>query len=183
MNILIDVDDTVCELVKTWLWLYNRQYNDNLVYENIIDWNIIDFVKPEAKDSLFDLINNQFIYTIVPQIDRALDGVTKLKSMGHRVIFATWAMEEASGAKYKWLKRNGFLDNQIDYIECKDKSLIRADITLDDNFNYVQKFNGMGVLFRKPWNMKESWNFCVSDWRQFVDFVIKYNDYWKRVDE
>lgn len=183
MKILVDVDDTVCKLVETWLWLYNKKYEDNLKPEDITDWDIAKFVKPEAKDTIFEFINNQAVYRIVPEIEGALSCVNRLRAMGHRVIFATWAMEDAAGAKYRWLKKHGFLDSQMDYVECKDKSLIRADITIDDNFEYVQKFYGMAVLFRKPWNMKADWNFCVNNWDEFVEFVVKYDNYWTRLDD
>lgn len=175
MDILIDVDDTVCELVDTWLLLYNKQYNDNLTKNDIIDWEITQFVKPECGDKIFDFINNQKVYDIIPQVPGSLEGIKVLREMGHRIVFVTWAMEHAMGAKYRWLKNNDYLDSPSNYIECKDKSLIRADIMLDDNYNYVKGFSGKAVLFRKPWNIKYEWGMAVDNWNDFVQFVACYS--------
>ena len=47
-----------------------------------------------------------------------------------RVVFVTNSTDGAFGAKYFWLKRHGFIRNKKDYIECKDKSLVNADLEL-----------------------------------------------------
>jgi 5'-nucleotidase len=175
MDILVDVDDTVCELMETWLMLYNQQYDDTLKKSDIIDWDISQFVKKDCGKKIYNFINNQKVYDIIPPVKDSLESIRVLKKMGHRIIFVTWAMEYAMGAKYRWLKDNCYLDSPNNYIECKDKSLIHADIMFDDNYNYVRGFKGKAVLFRKPWNMKYEWDASVNKWTDFVEFVSCYS--------
>ena len=52
-TIILDVDDVVLNLVPNWLKLYNRDFNDNLTKEQITEWNITKFIKPEAKYSIY----------------------------------------------------------------------------------------------------------------------------------
>ena len=53
LTIGVDCDDVVISLVPTWLSLYNKDYNDNLTPEQITDWDVGLFVKPECDNKIF----------------------------------------------------------------------------------------------------------------------------------
>lgn len=52
----VDVDDVCLDLNSVWLEDYNQVYNDNLKTEDITDWIITKFVKPECGNKIFDLL-------------------------------------------------------------------------------------------------------------------------------
>ena len=38
-KLAVDIDNTLWDLITPWLDYYNRRYNDNIRYEEIVDYN------------------------------------------------------------------------------------------------------------------------------------------------
>ena len=53
MIVAVDIDDVIISLVPTWLHLYNKDYKDNLSKNDITDWQIDKFVKPECGINIY----------------------------------------------------------------------------------------------------------------------------------
>jgi 5'(3')-deoxyribonucleotidase len=145
----VDVDGVVADLHSVWLRLYNYDYKDSIKLDDIITYEIQEYVK--CGDKIFDYIENPLIYSSVLPIFGAKDGINFLRKFG-RVVFVTNSTDGAFGAKYFWLKQYGFIDSKKDYIECKDKNLVRADFLIDDCIDNINSFSGCSILFSQPWN-------------------------------
>lgn len=172
--VFVDVDDVCCLLSPVWLSLYNRDYNDNLTDEDITDWNIHQFVKPECGLKIYDYLKDRRIYdTVIPRVD-AKWGVDQLRELGYRVLFATSCPAEVAGRKFYWLREWGFIKKERDYIEIRDKSLLRGNFMIDDSYDNVRGFTGYGYLLTRPWNKKFQWYNRVSDWQEFIH-IMKEN--------
>jgi len=179
--IAVDVDDVCADLVTEWLRLYNLDFKDNLKREDITNWHIHEFVKPECGEKIYEYVETKSIYDNVAQIKDSLKGVTILKTIG-RVIFVTASTNGASGRKYLWLKDNGYIDSPKDYIECLDKSLIKYDILIDDKYDNI-KNSSNNILFDAPWNREHyyhnrilSWGYYIEPWRRLGK---SYNNIWQ----
>lgn len=154
MIILVDIDEVVADLLTTWLECYNVDWHDDLTREDITDWELAKFVKPECGRQIYNYIQDKNIdlyYAVVPVLG-ALDGIDLLRILGHRVVFVT--SEDFKGNKFDWLTRYGFTDCRRDYVVSVDKNLIRGDILIDDNCDNVANFRNRGFLFTAPWNTK-----------------------------
>jgi len=179
MIIAVDVDGVIVDLVTPWLRRYNLDYNDDLTPESIQDWEVDKFVKIECGERIYKYIENPDIYYEALPIKDSLWGVNILRSIGIRVVFLTVSANGTQGRKFKWLYDNSFFmndSNPLDnYIECKDKSLIRADILLDDGVHNIKSFIGKGVLFTQPWNRKylSEFEYVVDDWKDFIDGISR----------
>jgi 5'(3')-deoxyribonucleotidase len=130
ITIAIDVDDTVSELVPNWLRIYNKDFNDNLKKEDIVDWNISQFVKPEAKGMIYNYIRKPRVFRTAKPMENALLIIDKLREKAQRIIYVT--ANDGAGAKLPWLFKHGFIHTSEDFVVAYDKSLIRADILIDD---------------------------------------------------
>lgn len=182
MNIAVDVDEVVASLIPAWLNAYNGDYNDSLTSDEIISWSIHDFVKPSCGRKIYEYLTPQ-LYDVVEPVAGALEGILKLRELGHRVLFVTSTPQGCEGAKLAWLKRHGFLsdgglygDGRVypDYIDCSDKNLIKADLLIDDRIENVLGFSGPAMLFDRPHNrtalvsgIKQS----VYDWADVVESI------------
>ena len=182
MIILIDVDDVVADLMPSWLEQYNNEYNDNLTPDKITTWDISSLVVPDAKNRIYEIINNHRFYYSVQPVVGALEGILSLRKSGHRVIFVTSAMVGHAGDKLRWLQHNRFLDpgkiNDDDYIEVADKTLVKGDIIIDDRVKNVLgyvKTGGCAILFSRPWNSElaadDECLFRAADWNEVVRTV------------
>lgn len=165
----VDVDGVVADLATAWLNRYNKDYNDHVTPANILSWDMHLYVKPECGTKLYDYIEDPTLYDEVLPTDGALEGIKILSSV-FRVIFVTNSTIGASGAKYNWLLKQGFLSRLDDYIECKDKSLVKADLLLDDRLKNLLDFSGTGILYTQPWNIGLHWyGSRMKGWRYFIE--------------
>jgi 5'(3')-deoxyribonucleotidase len=167
--IALDVDDTVLDLVTTWLSLYNTEFEDTLTKDQILDWDIASFVKSDAKDMILSYIKDSDVFYGSQPIEDALEAVQYMKSLGHRIIFVT--VNNVDNCKINWLKEKGFLERDEDFVCCKDKSLIRADCLIDDNYDNCMSFKTSAFLFSQPWNLKYDYPFRITDWRMMIDSI------------
>jgi 5'(3')-deoxyribonucleotidase len=153
--IAVDVDDVVADLITEWLRRYNRDYQDTLTQEHIKAWEIDRFVKPECGTAIFQYLASRTLYDCVKPVYGALEGVQRLRLAGHRVVFVTSSNAVQAGRKMQWLQRHGFLGDsheQPDYYVANDKSLIAADLLIDDRPKNVERFPGRTILFARPHN-------------------------------
>ena len=152
-TIAIDIDGVVADTHLAWYAQYNKDYHDTLTPDMVTEWDLHKFVKPECGTKIYEYLTPKLYKKVQPNPD-ALDYV-KFARILHRIIFVTSVYHEA-GAKFDWLKRFGFFDGvdkpAKDYIECNDKSLITADMLIDDGPHNFEGFKGFPLLFNQPWN-------------------------------
>lgn len=172
--IFVDVDDVCAKLAPIWLGLYNKDYNDNLTEEDITDWGIDKLVKPECGIKIYTYLKDPAIYDPVLPTVGALEGVNKLREMNYRVLFATACPVEVAGRKFHWLRQYGFIKKERDYIEIRDKSLLKGHFMIDDSYDNCQGFTGVGYLMKAPWNIKYDWNNRADNWEDFVNKMEEF---------
>lgn len=163
----VDFDDILFSLVPLWIAKYNFIWNDNLDHNKITDWDISRFVKPECGKKIYSYLDAN-LYLEKNMVKDADWGIEKLKKMDYRVIVITSNSFNMGGVKFDWLNRNGFDVKKEDYFECGDKSLVKFNILLDDNYDNVLSAGKKGVLFTRSWNLKNKHPRRVSSWKEFI---------------
>lgn len=163
----VDVDGVCADLMPEWLRRYNRDFGDSLMPHDITEWNITRFVKPAAREKIFDYLHDADLYDQVEPIAGALEGVQQIRSDGSRVVFITSAVTGHAGQKLLWLRRHGFLSCRNpypcrDYFEGTDKALLNVHALIDDRLSTVKEFwdtNRTAFLFPSPAtrNYRVSW--------------------------
>lgn len=169
----VDVDGVVADLQKEWLRRYNEDYNDNFPADKWIIWDIHRLIKPKCGIKIYEYLEDPTIYDNVEPIEGALEAIEKLSNF-FRIIFVTNSTLGASGAKYNWLNKYKFIYKLDDYIECKDKSLVRANWLIDDRMENLLGFCGKKILYTQPWNIHSGWEgFKIKSWKDFLKENIK----------
>ena len=185
----VDCDDVVINLVPNWLYFYNEHYKDNLKVDDIQDWDISRYVKPECGKKIYEYIHpdtsksflKRFnIYDFCDPVKNSLMSIQELRNMGYRVIFVT--ASNRLDAKYNWLEHHGFLDNRANFVHAFDKNLINMDYLIDDRWENITSFanrknnNKKGILFNQPWNLKYNDNYNNYDYIRVNNWtdVVKY---------
>lgn len=191
LTIAVDVDDTIADLLGAWINAYNKGENESVVPEDIFDWDLNKALRelmrqrlvrtaPDASGTDIERAVNSLyvpdrIYTyLTPElydhvlpIRGARGAVEKMRSAGHRVVFATSSTGASMPAKLHWLERWGFLTPQRfqpDYITVSDKALVRADVLIDDRVKNVTEFPGRAFIPTVPHNKA----FDDSKWPRVV---------------
>lgn len=155
LTIAVDVDDTVADHMGQWLNEYNLRHGDSVLPEDMLEWDVTKAVRPEVGEKIFSLLSPD-IYDHVLPVPGARTAIEVMRLLGHRVVFVTACSANTADAKLEWLIRNRFLTKGVfnpDYIAASDKSLIRADVLLDDRPENVNLFPGMAWLISQPYNL------------------------------
>ena len=142
LTIAFDVDDVVADLLPEWMRLYSTQSGHLLFASDVDRWELNELVVPEWREEIFSLLTPEMYDNVWP-IPGALAAVKVLRSLKHRVIFASSCVVGTADAKANWLVRNGFLSPAAkwkDFMAVSDKTLVRADILFDDRPLNVETF-------------------------------------------
>jgi 5'-nucleotidase len=154
--IAVDIDEVCADLLDEWVRRYNKKYKDELKVESITTWDIVNFVKPECGKDIYNLLKDPHFYDSVQPFSDALRAIEDLRELG-RVVYVTTCAPGTMDQKFFWLQRHGFLPDTSsainDYIPCKDKWLVNADILLDDGIHNVEPFPKAALLVQHTHNM------------------------------
>lgn len=150
MRLGIDMDETLNDMIAQLIPLYNEKYCDNIRFEQITDYNIYKFLKPECTDIFQEFVDDKFMsnLNIFPG---AVDSLSRIAKR-HEVYFVTAGDPYTMKARDDWLKRKLHFYSTDMLIVCKHKHLIKYDVLVDDCAQNVIGGNALGILFDKPWN-------------------------------
>lgn len=151
----VDVDDTVADFTTEWVRRYNIEYNDKQTNDDVKGWNVEEYLYKATRNQLFNLLRAPDFYKHVSPLRGARDGIYRLLSLGHRVVYVTSCVEGTMDQKRQWLLDWGFLTPQNshrDFIAATDKSLINVDVLFDDRVSTVEEFPGCAFLISSPAN-------------------------------
>jgi len=179
MNIFCDIDDTLLNFIPTLLEVYNADYNDNLTKDDITDWQLDLFVKPECGVKIYDYFSdpNLNLYYAIKPIKNSLNIINLLKKNNHRIIFCTRL--DPFNRKLNWLVENGFTKDSKDYVLAEDKTLLDAYVIIDDRFKYIQEYNEShrkAILINQPWNKKYDYVYRAYNWNDVLNFIKEWEN-------
>lgn len=183
--VAVDLDGTIGELHEPWLSRYNADYHDNKTLNDLTSWDMHHHVKKECGTRIYHYLGQSDLYDHVTPVPGAREAIERIREHA-RVIFVSSCASGTEPAKVRWLKRCGFLPDgfsQPDWYACADKSLIDADLLIDDHFGNCEAFvarnpNRKAILIHRPWNET-----CITDgervkrtpaplsWRAIADYV------------
>jgi 5'(3')-deoxyribonucleotidase len=151
----VDVDETVADLLGPWLRRYNHATGDNILPEDLTEWDLTKVLSKVTSDELYGFLDAS-LYDVVMPIPGARKAIYGLATQGHRVVYVTSCTRGTADAKLEWLQRWGFLPRQRfqpNFIAASDKSMIDVDCLFDDRPDSVESFPRMAWLISQPQNL------------------------------
>ena len=141
----------IADTYAVWLARWNTAHPDDR-----IDLAEIYSPRAAANAAFLAQLSAPDLYRDVQTIGGALEGVSQLRAAGHRLLFVTSCVRGMADQKREWLERHKILDyrplQHPDLIIAHDKSLIRADVLVDDAAHNFDHWQGRGLLFDAPYN-------------------------------
>jgi 5'(3')-deoxyribonucleotidase len=184
-TIIIDLDETVVDLVGPWLARYNADHGTTLTRADVTTYDFATCIPGNHRAQFFGYIREPGFFDALPPLPGAIAGVKRLIDQGHRIMVASMPSgPDSARAKLAWVRRHlgslGITDAQV--ILGADKSVIRGDIIIDDRPQYLRDgiANGMMVIATgAPWNAElrddvDLWA-DMSDpeaaWSEITDYI------------
>lgn len=169
MIIQFDLDGVLADLLTPWLEAYNKDFNDTLTPQDITDWNIRKFVKPEAHKTIYKYINKENFYKNVKPVDYYRDMLYSMLDEGVEVGICTSCNNNVTmmAEKLKWIKKHLPRVDRNNIMFVNNKGRARGDVLIDDKPENIADFlkankDAMGWLVDSPYN-KESRNILFED--------------------
>jgi len=143
LTILIDMDDTLEELVPAWVKYLNERHGYSVSPCDITDWDMSRFFPDLPKDKLFAALEDAALWDTVQPKSGAQEYVKRLIDDGHRLLIVT-------ASHYKTLvpKMERVLFRYFPFLSWDDviitnkKQLVRGDVLIDDGTH-----NHMGGMY------------------------------------
>ena len=167
LRIAIDMDEVMADSLTRHLQLYNDEFGAN-VRKQDLQGKPLHLTVPEAHRRRIDEIalSDGFFWDldVMPGCVNVVRELTKR----YDVFIVTAAMEFPNSflPKHAWLQEHfPFLDIR-NVVYCGDKSIVDADIMIDDRIRNLEQFEGMRILFSAPHNMNEKRFLRVNSWKE-----------------
>lgn len=153
--VALDMDDTLYEFVIPLLNKYNLRYDDWVSYDDINNWDIHQFLKPECKNIFSEFATEGFFEELF--IPTSIVGWLSALNMISHIRFVTAGHSETIPWRAALLRRelDFFEDSML--VKLTDKSILISDYFVDDNEATCRQVrimipNVKILQISRPWN-------------------------------
>ena len=179
LTVLVDMDDTIEDLLGAWVSALNEQYGLDVDKNTITDWDIAAFFPMLTKLQVFAPIYSDNFWKTVRPIEGAADALRQLIADGHTVYIVTNSSYETLSAKMTdvLFKFSPFIKWK-DVIITGHKQLIRGDVLVDDGVHNLEGGDYLKILMDSPhnrsYNAEEHGMHRVTNWGDAYDLITRH---------
>lgn len=155
LTILVDIDDTIEDLLGAWCDWLNKKYGTSFNKNDITEWDLSIKFAPLTREQIFSPLRLGEFWKTVQQKPNALHILCNLISDGHDVYFVTATDYTTIYPKYEYMIKRLFpfitWDN---IIIANNKQMIHGDIIIDDGLHNLlgDNDNKVKLLMDAPHN-------------------------------
>ena len=153
MTILVDMDDTIEQLLKAWLCRVNEKYGYSVTLDQITDWNVAAPYPGLTHRQVYDVLDERGFWKTVEPIPGAAEALIHFMERGHDVYIVT-----ATQLEHLQEKMNDVLFRYFPFLTWNQviitgkKQLIRGDVLIDDGIHNLEGGTYRKILFTAPHN-------------------------------
>jgi 5'(3')-deoxyribonucleotidase len=162
MILVFDIDGVLNNLVEKTLDLYNSRSGKNVQISDIISYNFYDCLPREDADGIVSLFKEKSLWDSLKPLEGSQNGLKRLIKKGHQVYLATATDPINFEWKIAWLKQYFPFIPEDNVIRIIDKSLLKADILIDDCLDNLISSSAERITLNYPWNHNELKDYAYS---------------------
>lgn len=150
---LIDIDDTIEDLLTPWCTALNVKYGTTVAPKNITEWDIAKFFPALSAEQVFEPLNNDEFWSKVEPKSGAVSYVRRLYDEGYNVYLCSSTDYRNIRCKYEYIVKRyfPFIDwNHV--IITANKQMIKADFLIDDGIHNLENGDYKKILMTMPYN-------------------------------
>ncbi|WP_225986477.1 5'(3')-deoxyribonucleotidase [Rufibacter sp. LB8] len=173
-KIAIDMDEVMADPIAKFIDLYNRDCALNLTLEQLHGKEVYECVPAEHKDKVWEYNNAEGFFRDLKVIPGSQE-VIKALTEKYDVFIVSAGMEFRNSLidKFDWLHDHFPFIGWQNYVLCGDKSIIGADIMIDDRPKNLRTFSGdRKLLFSSPHNVNLTEFERVSTWQEVAEKLL-----------
>jgi 5'(3')-deoxyribonucleotidase len=153
ITVLVDIDDTLIQLLPSWVGYLNRRYGLNVDYNSITDWNVAKFFPSLSREQVYDALAQEEIWQTIKPIPGAAKYLKKLIDEDFNIYLVTATDYRNVYPKFEYVIKKYFPYITWDrIIVASNKSMIKGDYLIDDGFHNFKGGTYYPILFDAPHN-------------------------------
>ena len=153
MVILVDMDDTIEQLLEAWIRAVNLRYGYSVTYDEIRSWDVSAAFPGLTREQVYAIPMEPGFWRSVDPIPGAAEALRHLMAAGHEVYIVTATEFEVVPEKMNDLlfRYFPFLRRDQVIITCR-KQMIRGDVLIDDGVHNLENGSYHKILMTAPHN-------------------------------
>lgn len=153
LTILVDMDDTIEQLLAGWVAYLNKRYGTQARPEDSRAWDVSQLFPTLTHDEVYSVLLEDALWHTVQPIPGAAEALQQLRRDGHRVLVVTASAYQTLPAKMDGLLFRYFpFFTWEDVIVTHHKQLIRGDVLVDDGPHNLEFGAYARILMSAPYN-------------------------------
>lgn len=176
-RICVDMDEVMADTLSEHLRCYNQQFDESVTADDLAGKAIWEITPLDRQQQLRAFLDAEDFFEDLPLMPGAQDVLKQLSSR-FEIYIATQAMAvpNSLGPKYRWLQRHFPFIPPTNYVFCGNKCILRADYLIDDLPKNLLRFEGQGLLYTAPHNVKATGFVRVNNWDEVAQFFQSIGD-------
>lgn len=173
MTIFVDMDDVIADAYKAHIDVYNKDFNEQLTLEDTYGREVWESVPKDRQQSVIDHMFRVGFFKdleVIPDSQELLAELCKK----HDVFIASTATEFPHSLREKsdWLDKFFPFISWRQRILCGDKHILRGDVLIDDYAHNLKGFQGRGIMFTSPHNVKDTTFERANNWKEVAEKLL-----------
>jgi 5'-nucleotidase len=172
LRIAVDMDEVIADSFSKHLSLYNQLTGGNITKEMVSSQGLGALIPRERRDEFNAIPYSDGFFADLQVMTGAKEALSELSS-DHEIFITSAAMEVPTSFadKFHWLGKNFpfITPNQI--VFCGGKTIINADVLVDDRSRHFIGFRGTGILFTAPHNVAEDADLRANSWNDVLKIL------------
>ena len=145
LTILVDMDDTIEQLLNAWIKAVNGKFGTNVAYDDIKSWDVSEAFPGLSHSDVYDVIMEDDFWDTVEPVPGASVALKHFMDEGHKVYIVTATPYQSVKPKMeRHLFRYFPFLSWEQVIITSNKHLIAGDVLIDDGIH-----NLTGGSYRK----------------------------------
>ncbi|WP_031527059.1 5' nucleotidase, NT5C type [Dyadobacter crusticola] len=173
LRLTLDMDDVLADTHEKLISIILNDFDTILTAEQLRSKALRELLHPKQLTKLNKIIDTPGFFADIKVMEGAQETVYKL-SKYYELFVATACMEFPTSFrdKFDWLKKHFSFIPWTNIVFCGYKSIIHSDYLIDDHVRNLAAFQGQGILFTAPHNLKEKGYKRVSDWNEVSELFL-----------
>lgn len=175
-TICIDMDDTIEDLLPTWIEWLSNQYHFPANKNEMKSWDILSMFPFLDGEQIYSPLFDQNFWKLVQPKEDAIEYIKKLIDDGHDIYICT--ASHYGSVQHKFVE---VLEKYFPFIDYKHiivayhKQMIKCDIMIDDGYHNLIGGDYLKLLFdasyNRSFNEKEYNILRVHSWKEIYDTI------------
>ena len=181
MTILVDMDDTLEQLLPAWIRAVNEKYGRNVTCEDILSWDVSAAYPGLTREQVYSVTFEPGFWKTIKPMPGAADALQRFMNAGHEVYVVTATFQDSVAEKMNDLLFRYFPFLSWDQVIITSrKQMIRGDVLIDDGIHNLEGGAYTKLLMTAPHNKsydaEANGMIRVHDWPEIEEVIAQLEE-------